>query len=114
MAAASRVAWVELRGRPRAALEQLIEFSVNGSDAASRYAGVARDISLGGMFIETYVVCSPRDIIVVHVTLPGSMRKMALLAMVRWTTDDGMGVQFGLLGVREMREIAEFLARSTT
>jgi type IV pilus assembly protein PilZ len=114
MAAASRVAWVELRGKPRAALEQPIEFSVNGSDAATRYAGVARDISLGGMFIETYVVGSPRDLIVVHLTLPGSTRRMALLAIVRWITDEGMGVQFGLLGARETHEIAEFVARSQT
>jgi type IV pilus assembly protein PilZ len=34
---------------------------------------------------------------------------MALPAVVRWTSKDGMGVQFGLLGARETHEITEFV-----
>jgi hypothetical protein len=37
----------------------------------------------------------------VRVRLPSSAQTMILPGIVRWTTHDGMGIQFGALGARE-------------
>ena len=39
---------------------------------------------------------------------------MVLPAIVRWTSPVGMGVQFGLLGVRETHAITEIVRAATT
>lgn len=69
----------------------------------------AKDISLGGTFIETDLPGPVGQQLVVHVALPGSKREINLPAVVRWSGRDGMGVQFGLLGARETHEITEFV-----
>lgn len=100
---------VELRQTSRASFETSVEFSVNGR--TERIAGHARDISLGGMF----VVAKPEDVpafgakVVIHVTIPGEKAPFSLPGVVRWTRGDGMGVQFGLLGVRETRGILDVM-----
>jgi hypothetical protein len=109
MAAASRP--VEMRRSSRVQLGQPISFSVKSSDAAARRAGTGRDISLGGMFIETDGRYAQGEQVVVYMTLPGSRREMTLPAVVRWSANDGMGVQFGLLGARDTHEIADFVLR---
>lgn len=67
--------------------------------------GEARDISIGGMFIEgvTAPFGSP-------VTVEIEGLEDVLPAVVRWVRDDGVGVQFGLLGVRETHAITEIVA----
>jgi type IV pilus assembly protein PilZ len=99
----------DLRRFPRVPLGQPIEFSTKGDDVPIRMEGTARDISLGGMFIETDLPCAVGEQVVVYVTLPRAKREMALPAVVRWSGKDGMGVQFGLLGARETHEITEFV-----
>jgi hypothetical protein len=98
------------RRSPRVPLACRIEFSVVNEEVSPRRRAVARDISLGGMFIETEVLCWESDKVVVHVTLPGSKRAMELPGIVRWVSKDGMGVQFRLLGARDTHEITEFVA----
>jgi len=39
--------------------------------------------------------------------LPGALAPVALDAVVRWTRPGSMGLQFGLLGVRETHLIAQ-------
>jgi Tfp pilus assembly protein PilZ len=73
-----------------------------------RLEGTGRDISLGGMFIETDVPGPVAQEIVVYLVLPNTKREMSLPAVVRWSGKGGMGVQFGLLGARETHEITEF------
>ena len=73
----------------------------------SHFPGVAKDVSLGGMYIE----CAENpqfgtDVVVVG-TLPGSKAAMRFPAIVRWCKPDGIGVQFGLLGARETHAITE-------
>ena len=98
----------DLRRFPRVPLGQPIEFSTKEEDLPVRMEGVGRDISLGGVFIETDVSSAVGEHVVVHVTLPKAKREMALPAVVRWSGNEGMGVQFGLLGARETHEITEF------
>lgn len=72
-----------------------------------RHTGVGRDISLGGMFVETDTPASFGADVTIHVRLPGADGIFALPAIVRWVKADGMGVQFGSLGAKETYLITE-------
>jgi PilZ domain len=97
---------VELRRYERFRIDIAVEFTSEGSPA--RMAGLAKDISLGGMYIETPHPAGFNGEIVVHVLLPGQRAPFALPAVVRWSrAGEGMGLQFGLLGARETHAITE-------
>jgi type IV pilus assembly protein PilZ len=104
---------IDQRRAPRVSLEQPIEFSLIVNQVPPRQLGKARDISLGGMFIESNLMCFQGDKVVVHLTLPGRRREMDLPAVIRWTSKDGMGLQFGLLGALDTHEITEFVTAAT-
>lgn len=101
---------VELRRHNRAPLSVQVEFVLKGSN--ERIAGHARDISVGGMFIITSKPLPFSSEIIVHMTLPPQKTPFALPGVVRWTRQDGMGVQFGLVGARETHAITQ-ITRST-
>jgi type IV pilus assembly protein PilZ len=97
---------LELRRYQRAPLDCVVEFVPKGGKEL--VAGRAKDISVGGMFVETEVPLAFGVELVVHVTLPGQKSQFALPAVVRWSrVGEGMGVQFGLLGARETHAITE-------
>jgi type IV pilus assembly protein PilZ len=100
---------VELRRFTRAPLETPLQFSNKKGDRRERVEGIARDISVGGMFIESQLPAGFGDEIVVYLTLPGSATELVLPGVVRWTRSGGMGVQFGLLGARETHAITEIV-----
>lgn len=66
---------------------------------------MGRDISLGGMFIETAIPAAFGVSVLVGFTLPGQRKPLLVSGTVRWTSNGGMGVQFGLLGARETHAI---------
>jgi CheY-like chemotaxis protein len=75
--------------------------------------GNARDVSVGGMFVETREAVPFGARVVVRIRLRDEpMLKMP--ATVRWVSVDGVGVQFGLLGARETHAITQLVARATT
>ena len=76
-------------------------------DSWQNVHGAARDISLGGMFIETALPAAVGATLVLGFTLPGHRKSMLVSATVRWTSKAGMGVQFGLLGASETHAITE-------
>lgn len=96
---------VELRRYQRAPIDVPVEFVAKGS--AERVAGRAKDISVGGMYVETPAPLPFGADSVVHLTLPGQKSPFALPAIVRWLNGQGMGVQFGLVGARETHAITE-------
>jgi hypothetical protein len=96
---------IDLRRHQRATLDVSVEFVGKGSD--TRLRGRAKDISVGGMFIETTEPLPFSSEITVHVTLPSQKTPFRLPGVVRWTRDGGMGVQFGLVGARETHAITE-------
>ena len=96
---------VEQRRHARAPLNAAATFALKGK--AEQRAGLAKDISVGGMFVETTAPAAFGADIVVTVTLPGSNDPAALPGVVRWVRDGGMGVQFGLLGAIETHLITE-------
>lgn len=101
---------IDLRRNPRVPLQKAVEFSSDSDEVPVRMDGMARDISLGGMFVETEAPCAQDERITIHLTLPESRHELSLPAIVRWTSKDGMGVQFGSLGARDTHEITRFVA----
>jgi hypothetical protein len=83
-------------------------------DSWVRTAGVAKDISVGGMFIETAQPPAYGASIHVEFTPLGERRPLLLSATVRWSGARGIGVQFGLLGARETHAITELQRASAT
>ncbi|HEY2409834.1 MAG TPA: PilZ domain-containing protein [Polyangiaceae bacterium] len=75
----------------------------------SAFTGLARDISVGGMFIETSAPMVFGSELSIVVRLPGAKADFRLPAIVRWVKSGGFGVQFGLLGARETHAITELL-----
>lgn len=85
-----------------------VTVAVKGSKEPIR--GVAKDISVGGIFI---VVDEPPEFnaeVTVRIILPEQLDELVLPGRVRWTRADGMGIQFGLLGAKETHAITEFVA----
>lgn len=80
-------------------------FTAKGSP--DKTSGVAKDISLGGMFIETALPAPFGVIVLVGFTLPGQRTPLLVSGTVRWTSTNGMGIQFGPLGARETYAINE-------
>jgi hypothetical protein len=95
----------------RAVLDLPLTFCLKGQSES--FDGRARDVSVGGMLIESATPAPFNAEIVVSVRLPGSGEVMQLPARVRWGRGSGMGVQFGLLGAKETHAITE-LTRTTT
>ncbi len=101
---------VEKRRHVRTALGTSIEFCARSDDFLVRVDGTARDISLGGMFIETELPRPLGEELRVYITLPGGKREMCLPAIVRWLSREGMGIQFLLLGAADTHDITEYTA----
>ncbi len=99
---------MDLRRHSRVPFAEPVVFALKGKE--ERLTGTSRDISLGGMFIETTTPTAFGAEIVVHVHVPGETQGFALPGIVRWVGKEGMGVQFGMLGARETHTITELVA----
>jgi type IV pilus assembly protein PilZ len=96
---------VERRRFTRAPLGIALNF-VDKDDPDSAFIEASgRDVSLGGMFVETPTPAAFGATVIVHVTLPGSTAESKITARVRWTTPEGMGLQLGSLTARETQII---------
>lgn len=98
-------ALAEKRLHPRAT----VELSVSCETGAGVIHGTARDLGIGGMFIESTELLAFATDVVVVVRLPGLKADSRLPAVVRWTTEQGFGVQFGALGARDTFAISSLL-----
>jgi hypothetical protein len=101
---------VEMRRYARTPINVSVEFTPK--DEKRALSGVATDISLGGMFIETKTPAAFNASIVVRLRLPGQKEDTVIPATVRWTRADGMGLQFGLTGVRDTHAITELVKKA--
>jgi type IV pilus assembly protein PilZ len=101
---------VEFRRFTRAPLEQPLEFVQKNVEGRSK--GLAKDISVGGMFIQTETQAPFGAEVVVYIVLPGLAKELRLPGVVRWKRPDGMGIQFGLLGARETHAITEIVKKA--
>jgi hypothetical protein len=73
--------------------------------------GMAKDISIGGMFIEATLSLPFGTEITIVGRFAGTKAELRLPAIVRWVKPHGFGVQFGSLGARETHAISELLKR---
>jgi Tfp pilus assembly protein PilZ len=96
---------IEQRRYARAPINSPASFSVKGKPGKAE--GLAKDISVGGTFIETTAPAGFGADVIVQLMLPGADDMVALPGVVRWVRDGGMGVQFGLLGAVETHIITE-------
>ncbi len=71
--------------------------------------GRSKDISIGGMFIESEAAVTFGTEVIIVVRLPNTKADARLPATIRWLNPGGFGVQFGLLGARETHAISELL-----
>jgi len=101
---------VELRRFMRTPLDAAVTFTRKGSSEA--LSGRAKDVSVGGMFVEAAKVVPFGGEVVVRMRLPGIKDELALPGVVRWVREGGMGIQFGNLGAKETHEITEIVRRA--
>ncbi|MBX3225359.1 MAG: PilZ domain-containing protein [Labilithrix sp.] len=99
---------IEKRRYARASIDLPVQFAVKGSTGSA--SGIGKDVSIGGMFIETDAPASFGAEVVVRVRLrtpSNEDQDFDLPGVVRWVRSGGMGVQFGLLGALETHAITE-------
>jgi PilZ domain len=97
----------EKRSHPRVSIAFTVRCELKDGAA---FDAVAKDISLGGMFVECSHAPPPFGTqITIIGELPGTGASARLPGIVRWTKPGGLGVQFGLLGARETHAITKLL-----
>jgi hypothetical protein len=99
---------IEKRRYARAPIDMPVAFAPKGGGHSG--SGIGKDISIGGMFVETDAPATFGAEVVVRVRLRTTARgeqEFALPGVVRWVRSGGMGVQFGLLGALETHAITE-------
>ena len=72
-----------------------------------------RDISLGGVFVETGSPLPYGAEVRLFIALPGLIQGPGIAGVVRWSKPTGMGVQFGVMGARETHALATLLSRAS-
>jgi len=97
----------ENRQHPRKTFETDVTYQVGDGP---RMAARCRDISLGGMFVETSTPLAYGTALRLWVRLPGMKDDSTIDAVVRWNMPAGMGVQFGTMGARDTHAITLLLA----
>jgi len=96
------------RVHPRVTVDTPVSCEVR---AGAPFAGLAKDISIGGMFIQSTEVVPFGTEITIVARFAGTKADLRLPAIVRWAKPDGFGVQFGSLGARETHAISQLLKR---
>lgn len=92
------------RSHPRVPLSADVTCEVSGG---ASFTGRAKDISIGGMFIESEMSASFGTQVTIVLRLPNTKADSKLPGIIRWLKPGGFGVQFGLLGARETHAISE-------
>jgi hypothetical protein len=96
----------DLRRYERVPFDGPVEFVAKDSNEAA--TGRCKDISLGGMYVQTPQALPFGTELVVRIALPGQNAPLSIPAVVRWRRmGEGMGLQFGLMGARETHAITE-------
>ena len=99
------------RGKARTGRVLAIRFRTAGHTAW--VSAETRNIGVGGAFIVSKLVQTAGAQIAVELTLPHSDRTFALPAVVRWSSGEGMGVQFVGVDVDVLLELNDYFATLT-
>lgn len=76
-------------------------------------AAEARNIGVGGAFIASPQVEPVDTPVTLELSLPSSDQVFQLLSVVRWTSGDGMGVEFVDLDAAVLLELTDYFATLT-
>ena len=76
------------------------------------FGGTMVDVGFGGACIECAQAPPFGSALSIAVRLPGAVDLSHLPATVRWTTSRTFGAQFGLLGARDTKLIADLIAET--
>lgn len=76
---------------------------------AASILGRSKDISVGGVYIESETQVTFGTQVTIVLRLPNTKADSRLPGIIRWIKPGGFGVQFGLLGARETHAISELL-----
>jgi len=96
----------ERRRHPRVRVNLPAEAETEGGE---RFEGHVNDLSVGGAFITTESSPPVGTKLSLSVHMPDG-KPLVVDGTIRWTKPDGVGVQFGLMGVRETYAVGELLA----
>lgn len=96
----------EKRRHPRKEVRIPVAFQLGDG---RRIEAVSRDMSIGGAFVITDCSAPFASLVPMELLVPGAKSPIRVTATVRWTQPDGMGVQFGLMGVRDTHALTELL-----
>lgn len=96
---------LEQRRHARVPIDAPLTFTVKGKE--EWHEGVGRDISVGGISVESPLTLAFGTTVELNVQLPGSDEIFMLPGVVRWARAGRIGVQFGSLGARETHLITE-------
>ena len=99
---------LEKRKHVRQSVDLEATVTVEGS---SEVTGRVRDLSIGGMYFECEDKIAFGSKVEVAIAFPPPSGTLSLPAVVRWTSEDGVGLQFGLMGARETHAIAQALRK---
>lgn len=97
----------------RAFVRMPIRAAVTVADGARKVCGWVRNLSCGGMFVETDESFPRETEVRVEVLLREgySVRRLRTVAWVAWTAPDGMGLQFDVLAPDDLELILRTLRR---
>jgi len=99
----------EERSDPRSIHRMPVEIEAGGG--AERYQATSRNLSLGGMFLETEGSFKAGSRIKLRFQLPAQKDSITTDAEVRWCEDEGIGVQFVGLRARDMWALTKLLGK---
>ena len=97
----------EKRRYPRVVINLPISCELSGGE---RFPANARDVSVGGMFVEAEGAPAFGTKLTIVGDFPGGPG-MKIPAIVRWLGPGGFGVQFGLLGAHETHVLAAIVSK---
>lgn len=82
-------------------------------DEANKFEGLARDLSVGGLFVECERTLAFGTAVTIVVSSLAT-RELRLPSVVRWAEPRGFGVQFGLLGAYATHVIVDLVKKHTS
>ena len=100
----------EKRKHPRQPVD--LEATVTTDGTAEVFAGRVRDLSIGGTFFTSECRLPFGTKVTIAIAFPAPSGTLQFPAVVRWKGDDGIGLQFGLVGAKETHAIAQAIRTS--
>jgi Tfp pilus assembly protein PilZ len=87
------------RSHPRVPIKLVVDLTA--TDDKTKRLAMAKDVSLGGMFVEVSKPLPLGKSVVVGISTSGGPAPILLPGTVRWNHPTGIGIEFGPLGARE-------------